>query len=74
MNSYQGITLTDDQISVARTRLRMRVQQAVNDMNSASYDPGTISCLVADLEALDMFEAAGGYAEEPRQAKARRGH
>lgn len=74
MNSYQGITLTDDELSVARIRLRMRVQQAVKDMHSSSYDPGTISHLVADLEALDKFEAAAGYAEDPRPAKARRGH
>ena len=76
MNTYQGITLTDDQISIARARLKMRVQQAVQDMHSASYDPGTISNLIADLEALDRFEVFGEAAESGnRSAKgARRGH
>lgn len=76
MNTYQGITLTDDQISIARARLKMRVQQAVQDMQSASYDPGTISNLIADLEALERFEVFGGAEEESsRPAKgARRGH
>jgi len=81
MNNYQGVNLTDDQLNGARIRLRTRVQQAIQDMQSASYDPGTIAYLIADLEALARFDgqdaAMNGTAqdEDPvRPTRARRGH
>ena len=76
MNTYHGITLTDDQISVAKARLKMRVQQAAQDMQFASYDPGTISNLIADLEALERFEEFGAAASNgDRSGKSKaRGH
>lgn len=76
MKTYEGITLSDDQISVAKVRIKMRIQQSVQDMHSASYDPGTISYLIADLEALERFSTFGAEAEEDvRPARAqRRGH